>query len=121
MEITVDALDELIALQQLPAAAPGTAQYTFGVVNTNARMNIRGLFLANVTGATRTITIHHTTGGAAVAASNKRWPAISIAANTIYEIGYEDGEWTMKGGDAIYLFADSATSVNVAMTGKGHE
>lgn len=114
------ALDIIIPLQALPNALPGTAQYTFSTSNTNAKLDIRGLVIVNTSGATRTFTIHHVASGGSATSSNARFDTIAIAAKTTYEIGYEDGEWTLRAGDAIFAFADD-TTVNIAVTGNSYE
>lgn len=110
----------LLAVQALPTSLPGTAQYTYNVTGTNQKMNIRGLIYANRDSADHPVTLHHTTGGAAAANGNIRWPATVVPANTLWEDCFEVGEWVLTAGDAIYIFSDSAL-VNVYMSGEADE
>lgn len=110
--------DVAIAEQALPNALPGSAQFTFGTGGTNQKFAVRGLKVANVDSAEHTFTLHHVPYSGSAATGNKRFAAITIAANTTYEIGYDENEWLLLGGDSVWAFADAADALNIYMSGE---
>lgn len=115
------ALDTLIETFALPNALPGAAQYTFSTANTNAKLSVRGAKFINTDTVARTITLHHVPAGGAAAAANKHFAAVSIPAGKTWEISYDEGEWTLRSGDSLWMFADAASAVNAYFSGQLHE
>jgi len=113
--------DLVIEEQALPNALPASAQFTFGTGGTNQKFAVRGFKVCNIDSADHMFTVHHVPNGGTAANANKRFPAIAIAANTIYEIGYDENEWILKAGDALWMFADAANVVNVSLSGERQE
>jgi hypothetical protein len=113
------AIIELMPLVALPAALPGTAQYTAPPVPQNLVVYVRGITFSNSDTVLRSVTIHQVSLPTdSPSASNILFPAVAINGKTKCAEGYYRGEWVIPVGGRLFMFCSAASVVNVKLDGE---
>lgn len=98
----------LVEQQLLPAALPGTAQYTAPPA-VGTRVEVRMLRVTNPTAGALAFSLHEVPSGQTPVAANLAFGATSIPANTTWELTYEPEEWVLTAGTGLFAFGSAAT------------
>lgn len=108
------AIKQLIATQVLTASA---ATYYTAPASSNGYTVVTSLIICNTDAAARTFTLYAIAEGGSAATGNKIMDEVTIAANTTYIIGLEQGMLVLPSGSFIQALADSANVVTITAAG----
>lgn len=108
------AIKQLIATQVLTAAA---ATYYTVPTSSNGYTVVTSLTICNTDAAARTFTVYAVASGGSAATGNKIFDAATIAADTTYVVGLEQGMLVLPSGSFIQALADSANVVTITAAG----
>lgn len=112
--MTGGALKQLIATQVLTAAA---ATYYTVPTSGNGYTVVTSFCICNTDAATRTFTVYAIVQGGTAATGNKIFDAVTIAADTTYIVGLDEGMLVLPSGSFIQALADSANVVTITAAG----
>lgn len=109
------AIKQLIATQVLTASA---ATYYTVPTSSNGYTVVTSLIICNTDSAERTFTVYAIVSGGSAATGNKILDAVTIAADTTYILGLEQGIVVLPSGSFIQALADSANVVTITAGGE---
>ena len=112
--MTQGAIQQLIATQVLTASA---ATYYTSSTSSNGYTVVTSLVICNTDTAERTFTVYAIVQSGTAATGNKIFDAVTIAANTTYIIGLDEGMLVLPSGSFIQALADSANVVTITAAG----